>query len=293
MRNLEGDARNGESDPFEEPIISHSSRWDKIGFIYGAHCMLALWHLALSLACFILAGVNGSSTREVGYRAYDLTGYNASSPIGDFFNTFKWISAGSVSLKYMAGSFFLLTAISHAGQSRLYKVDRDNPVPLAYYWVIKVRCNVFQWIEYAITVPPLMSIALAVIAGERNVLDFMNRGGCELAMIFCGYLSERHRESSFRYFFMGCFFALLPLIQDIVLLTAVPTEQVPVFVKTIIATTYIFFFSFTIPAFAEIWTVRMKKACHAYAYEYTILAGMFLSGTTKTFMGMYILFADP
>jgi hypothetical protein len=137
-----------------------------------------------------------------------------------------------------------------------------------------------------------MSLALGALAGERSVLDYLNRAGCTVAMMFCGYLSERHRESSYFYFLMGVFFAVMPFIQDVVLLSAVPSSLIPPFVTAIIATMYIFFFSFTFPALYEIWTFA-TYGCKGSSYLQTEKSYMFLSLTSKTFMDMYILFAQP
>ena len=268
-----------------KPTADHLNRIERVGKWHGVLC---LWHLVLAILAFVLAARESGGGLDVGYRAYDLSGFNSSSNLDnvDFYNRLEWISVGSVNLKFMAGAFALLTSVSHFVQGIVFYSKSE--------WALRIfreRCNPMQWIEYTVTVAPLMSLALGAIAGERSIVDYLNRAGCQAAMMFCGYLSERHPQSNIMYHVFGWFFGSTALIQDIVLLSAVPSWAIPEFVKVIISVTYIFFFSFTIPAMLEIYWVNAYKCTLRPYYDRTLHIGQFLSVNSKSFLLLFILFA--
>lgn len=260
----------------------------QLSMIYYLHILTMLVHLSLGILCVVLASTSGNPLLEVGYRAYDYP-----IPGTGPFASFRWLVTGHVSIKYMTASFFFITSASHAIQAGVYRNGMNSYDGSMLKHMLEHRVNPIRWIEYTITVAPIMSIMLGIIAGDRNILNFLNRAGTNAAMMFCGYLSETVPSMNWKIFIAGFVFGLPPLVQDMVLIhSAADFAQVPLFVKAIIYTTYILFWSFALWAFLEIRQVNRGGSCKD---SYTVTEKRYLGSgdVTKIVLGMVLLFSVP
>lgn len=133
--------------------------------------------------------------------------------------------------------FLLLAAIDHL-------VVALPPVRSWYERNLSRGINVARWVEYAISAS-LMVMLICLFVGIRDVAALLGLFGINSAMIFFGWLMERHQtpgRADWAAFWFGCFAGFVPWVA--IWWYVLGTEGVPGFVYAITLTQLVLFTAF-------------------------------------------------
>ncbi len=236
-----------------------------------AHFPVMLW-LAITQDASLKVGVWG-------YSAY------SESPIT---GNQSFIVAGEIRPKYMAafmclfsGLWLFFQNISPYFGNKRYIFRATNS---ALGEMLKRRYNPFRWMEFGIQSAFFFTIIVGVLCGVRDISSLTLRS---LIMLCAAYgLSEAERTYQWQ-LFRAAFLCTIPAFAQDSALVVARAPQVPYVANTFI-TFYVLFYCLFFASALELYVAKATK--DPPSYRYTEFLHLFLSFSTKTFLGYYVCF---
>lgn len=173
------------------------------------YAIVASWQFVVGILCLVFASLDDSLWR-VGYDLFDPVFESGCS-------AYQWYDIGFASLRGIGAASSLFASLVswtcwYNGDPRT-DPKRDRAVKLARF---KFRKNARRWIGLGINWGAMVTVAVAILCGERSVFAFIQRGGCTIAMMVCAYLLEYMQQA--RWLGLWCYFGLCVFVQDMSLL---------------------------------------------------------------------------
>lgn len=192
--------------------------------------------IALLVGVLVLPGLKDFRINLTqGYQAYN-------EDTNSLYTTYR--DVGGFNPGWFLPVFFFVTSFYHFALGTFARKQ--------YTYVLERRENPFRWDEYAIT-SSFMIVVIAMFFGVNDVTQLMLIFAANAAMNFFGTCMETTqvpgKPVDWRPFFFGSFVGVVPWIAILFYFFSNPNgipEGIPAFVYAIVATYFLFFFSFAV-----------------------------------------------
>lgn len=242
---------------------------------------MALVHLAVAVAIFVLSGTNTSfRTFSVPMR---VTSLELIQPFGN--ETGEYLDSvqrdiGNFRLAPVTGVFSLLSAIFHALVALPGIVD-------IYNRSIQQGYNYFRWVEYSLSAS-VMIFLIAIFFGQYDVVTLLLIAALNAGCMLCGALMEQLNQYTEKViwtpFYLGCFLEFFAFMAIYVcLFSGGVGSGAPAFVYAILATQTIGF-----AAFAVNMALQYARVGPWKDYSIGELTYMWLSLTFKVLLAFLV-----
>lgn len=254
---------------------------------------LLLWNLAMAsfhTALLVVTLVFGNRSLTVPVYRTDLTWVdNGAAAVPRYTMTPSYAESGSMPFTFLVASFFLITALFHAGNATLWRSFYEKELKMC-------RCPT-RWIEYFFSAP-IMILVIAYTLGTREVSLLLTISALIAITMPFGWITEKLAipKSGTEWkdpFLVRAIPHLIGYVPQIAAWIAIllhfydqavgPNLPIPWFVHLILWGELILFFSF---GFVQVYQ-QLSQPCQYYKGE---ILYQILSFASKGLLGLVLLF---